>query len=65
MFIIKSVIAKYQEEKKGLLLSNWDISKMFDKEDIYFCLEQISPSVKGKSYRLLYNMNKEGKVKEE
>ena len=66
LFVIKSIIAKYEEEKKGLLLSNWDIQKMFDKEDIYFCLSQISSSptsVKGKVYRLLFNMNKEATVK--
>ena len=64
IFVIKSILAKVQAESKSLIWTNYDVSKMFDKEDIFFCLEKIYDcNVKGKLYRLLYQMNKELKVK--
>ena len=48
----------------AMIINYYDVCKMFDKEDIFFCLEKIYDcNVKGKLYRLLYQMNKELKVK--
>ena len=64
LFVIKSVIAKYLMEKKFLILSSFDLRKMFDFEDIFDCLEKVhSSEVKGKLYRLIFNMNKNVKIK--
>ena len=57
-------MAKYLEEKKSILVASFDISKMFDKVDAHFCLEKAySSNVRGKIYRMLYQMNKNIKVK--
>ena len=64
LFVLKSVMAKYIEEKKSILVASFDISKMFDKVDAHFCLEKAySSNVRGKIYRMLYQMNKNIKVK--
>ena len=50
--------------KKGLILASYDLKKMFDMEDLFDCLDQIyACKVKGKVYRLLYEMNKNVRIK--
>ena len=62
--MLKSIIAKFQAEKKCALVASYDLSKMFDKQDLLFCLEKLYTSnVRGKIYRLLYEMNKNVAVK--
>ena len=62
MFVLKSVIAKFQRDGKGLILSSFDLRKFFDFEDIFDILEELSLSqIKGKIYRLIFHMNKNAK----
>ena len=64
LYVFKSVFAKYQQDKKGLLIKSYDLKKFFDMEDIFDILNQIYASnVKGKVYRLIYQMNKNIRIK--
>ena len=61
---MKSVFAKYEQQKKGLFLTSFDLKKMFDMEDIFDVLDQVYLcNVKGKVYRLIYEMNKNARIK--
>ena len=47
-----------------MIICLYDISKFFDRENIFDVMgEAYRCGVKGKTYRLLYNMNKENKIK--
>ena len=59
-----SVIASYQEKRKGIIFSSFDIRKFYDSELLSDCLNEIyNSSVKGKVYRLIYHMNKNVRIK--
>ena len=54
----------YMSKKKGLILTSFDIMKMFDSESLHDCMNEVyNCSVKGKVYRLIYEMNKSIKIK--
>ena len=64
LYTIKSVIAYYLSKRKGLIMSSFDIMKMFDSESLYDCMNEVYKcSVKGKVYRLIYEMNKSIRIK--
>ena len=64
LYVLKSVFELYQKNKKGLILTSYDISAFFDSEDIYDVFGEIYASqVKGKIYRLLFELNKNTKIK--
>ena len=55
LFVIKSVFAQYQINKKGLILTGYDICTFFDSEDCYDVFNEVyANQVKGKIYRLLF-----------
>ena len=64
LFTLKSVISLYLMLDFPILVQLYDISKFFDRESlrdgmnaIYHC------GIKGKLYRLIYNMNKDTKIR--
>ena len=64
LYTIKSVIAHFTSRKKGLLMSSFDLEKFFDSEELFDCLGELhSRDVKGKLYRLIYQMNKNIRIK--
>ena len=64
LFCIRSIIALYQQIKKPLILSFFDISKFFDSEVLEDALDACyDAGVIGKLYRLLYLMNSDAKIK--
>ena len=64
LFTIKSVISFYMSMGKGLILSLYDISKYFDKENLKDCMGELHKhGVRGKVYRLVYNLNKENNIR--
>ena len=59
IFVLKSVIALYSMQDIGLVLQMWDLSKFFDKESLFDCLDELYKNgIKGKLYRLLFALNK-------
>ena len=63
LFTIKSIIAFYQKQKKGIILSSLHISTFYDSENLTDCLSEIYKcSVKGKIYRLIFEMNKTSRL---
>ena len=64
LYTIKSVMAYFSTKKKGLIMSSFDLEKFFDSEELYDCLGELyARDVKGKLYRLLYQMNKNIRIK--
>ena len=64
MFSLKSIIALYLNYDFPILIQLYDISKFFDRESLRDGMNSIyNCGVKGKLYRLIYNMNKETKIR--
>ena len=64
LYVLKSVFSYYKSKNKGLLLTGYDISTFFDSEDIYDVFSEIYASqVKGKDYRLLFEMNRNTRIR--
>ena len=64
LFVIKSVFAYYQTKNKALIMSSFDVKKMFDMENMYdVCKELYKCQVKGKVYRLIFHLNKNLRIK--
>ena len=64
LFLLKSVFAYYNQKKKGILVAGYDIKSFFDSEDAYDVFSEVySSGVKGKIYRLLFQLNKNTKIK--
>ena len=62
--MFSSVFAKLEKEKKGLLVSSFDLKTFFDSEDIFNILNEVySSKVRGKLYRLIYHMNENVRIK--
>ena len=58
LFTLKSVLSFFIKYDKPIILSTWDISKFFDREDLRDCLNEAhNAGIKGKLYRLMYKMN--------
>ena len=64
LFVIKSVFAYYQAKNKALIMSSFDVKKMFNMENMFDVLKELYKSeVKGKVHRLIYNLNKNLRIK--
>ena len=51
LYVLKSVIDLYSMFDVGLVLQNWDLSKFFDKESLFDCLNELyNNGIKGKLY---------------
>ena len=54
----------YEHMGKAIILQLWDISKFFDRESLTDGLNELYKNeVRGKLYKLLYEMNKDTKIK--
>ena len=63
LFTIKSVMTLYQQAGKPLILQCFDIKKYFDSENLKDAMNALyNYGVKGKEYRLIYELNKENKI---
>ena len=63
LFVLKSVIALQIFSNKPIFISLYDISKFFDRESLRDCLNEVHKCrIKGKLYRLLYNLNKNTRI---
>ena len=64
LFVIKSMMALNQSNNKGLLMTSFDLKTFFDSEDIFDCMDSLyKRNIKGKIYRLMFNMNENVRVK--
>ena len=64
LFVLKSVMLYYESQRKCFPLAGYDMKKFFDFENLKDCMRSLySIDVKGKLYRLLYNMNKRANIK--
>ena len=64
LFTIKSIIALYLKFDVPVLIQLFDISKFFDRESLRDGMNSIyNLGIKGKLYRLLYNLNKDTIIK--
>ena len=64
LFVMKSVIALYERKRKGIIICSYDFHKFFDSENIFDCFFELHKSkIRGKLYRLLFQMNKKIKIK--
>ena len=61
IYVIRSIIAYYIENKKGLIVTGYDLKKYYDSEQLLDCL--YNSSLKGKVYRLMFEMNKKSRIK--
>ena len=63
LFTIKNVMTLYQQAGKPLILQCFDIKKYFDSENLKDAMNALyNYGVKGKEYRLIYELNKENKI---
>ena len=63
LFTLKSVIALYLRYDFPVLIQLYDISKFFDRESLRDGMNAIyNCGIRGKLYRLIYNMNKDTKI---
>ena len=63
LFVIKSVIGLAELNNTAIALQLWDLSKYFDRESLADGLNELYKNqVKGKVYRLLYEMNKDTRI---
>ena len=64
IFSIKSIIALFNSRKKGLLLCLYDVKQFFDKENLRDCCRELYKlGIRGKLYRLTFNLNEETYVR--
>ena len=64
LFTLKSVIALYMNFNIPLIMQFYDIKKYFDSESLRDAMNSMYHcGIKGKLYRLLYELNKENKIK--
>ena len=63
LFVLKSVIALYLHYDKAIILSTWDVSKFFDREVLVDCMNELHKNnIRGKLYRLFFEMNKNTRI---
>ena len=59
LFVIKSLIGLAEHHGRAIALQLWDLSKYFDRESLVDGLNELyRNNVRGKVYKLLYEMNK-------
>ena len=63
LYVIKSVILSQTNLGIPVFLTMWDVSKFFDRECLRDCMNEVYRNkVKGKLYRLIFNMNKATRI---
>ena len=63
LFVLKSIVALYLHYNRAIILSMWDVSKFFDREALTDCMNELFKNeIKGKLYRLLFQMNKNTRI---
>ena len=64
IFTLKCVISFYFRCDQPLILSTWDIKKLFDSENLIDCMNEVyRNNVRGKLYRLIYKMNENTRIR--
>ena len=64
LYVLKSVIAMHMQYGNAIVLSMWDVSKFFDRESLADCMNELYKNkIRGKLYRLLFNMNKNTRIR--
>ena len=61
---MRSILSFYQLCGKAIIIQLYDISKFFDREMLRDCMDALyNNGVKGKLYRLVFEMNRETRIK--
>ena len=64
LFVMRSIISLYSQGGKALIIQLYDISKSFDREMLRDCMDSLYNSgIRGKLYRLIFEMNRETRIK--
>ena len=64
IFVILSIMELYDKNRKALIISMYDLKKYFDSESLFDCCSEIYKSqVRGKIYRLLFQLNKNVRIR--
>ena len=64
LFVILSLMSLYEMTGKCVLILMYDIKAYFDSESIFDCLSELyKGQIRGRTYRLLFNLNKTSKIK--
>ena len=64
LFTLKSIIALYMSLGVAIIIQFYDISKFFDRENLQDGMDALyNYGIVGKLYRLIYNLNKNTKLK--
>ena len=63
LFVMKSVLSLQIDLGEPVFLSMWDVSKFFDRESLRDCMSEVyNNQVRGKLYRLIFNMNNDTRI---
>ena len=64
LYVILSIVEQYEKKGKALIISMYDLSKYFDRENLFDCCTEVYKNqVKGKVYRLLFLLNKNIRIR--
>ena len=63
LFVVKSVIGWFEQNKRAIALQLWDLSKYFDRESLRDGMNELYRSnIREKLYKLLFEMNKDRRI---
>ena len=63
VFVIFSLMTHLEKEKKAAIISQYDLSKYFDREDAHdICNEVYKSEIRGRIYRLMFMLNKSTRI---
>ena len=63
LFSLKSVVAMFEDNNEALAIQLFDLVKFFDSESLVDGIGELYRSnVKGKPYKLLYELNKDTRI---
>ena len=66
LFVLKSIIGLCYLVGKAVILQFWDLKKFFDSENLRDSMNELHRSgIRGKLYRLIFELNKDTKFKVE
>ena len=61
---MKSILGKYEQQKKLVIFFTNDVSKFFDREVLVDCMQELaSAKVDPRAYRLFYKLNRNTKIR--
>ena len=64
LFVVQSCIQLYNLSGKAVIVQLYDIQKLFDREMLRDCMDSLyNCGIKGKLYRLFFEMNKQTNIK--